>query len=109
MPPAGTLIWNQAAVDYLDGVSQQNTPSNPVANRVLPVYLIGLTPPGTVAAPAYSLAGAGGDTLYCAFDLTNTGNDRDSVSVSYALVPPSNTAIMSNFSNIGIFWCLIGI
>jgi flagellar motor protein MotB len=93
MPPAGTLIINQAVSDYTDGISLQQTLSNAVSNRVLPVYQIGLTPPGTVASPAFSLAGAGGDTVYCAFDLTNTGNDRDSVAVSYAVVPPSNTTI----------------
>jgi flagellar motor protein MotB len=93
MPPAGTLIANQAVGDYNRGGSQDRSFSNTVTNQVLPVYAIVLSPPGTVAAPAYSLTGAGGDTLYCVFDLTNAGNDRDSVAVGYAIVPPSNTVI----------------
>ena len=93
LPPAGTAIVNQAGANYTDGASQNQSLSNTVTNIVLPVYMIVLTPPGTVASPAYSLAGAGGDTLYCAFDLTNAGNDRDSVAVSYAVIPPSNTTI----------------
>jgi flagellar motor protein MotB len=86
-------IVNQAGANYTDGTSQSQTLSNAVTNTVLPVYMIVLTPPGTVASPAYSLAGAGGDTLYCVFDLTNAGNDRDSVAVSYSVIPPSNTTI----------------
>jgi outer membrane protein OmpA-like peptidoglycan-associated protein len=95
MPPAGTMIRNQAESEFDDGSSLQQTLSNPVVNQVLPVYIIGLAPPGTVASPAYTLTGAGGDTLYCAFDLTNSGNGCDSVDVGYARVPPSNTTIAS--------------
>jgi flagellar motor protein MotB len=93
LPPAGTAIVNQAGASYTDGASPSQSLSNTVTNTVLPVYAIILTPPGSVASPAYSLAGVGGDTLYCAFDLTNAGNDRDSVAVSHAVIPPSNTTI----------------
>lgn len=93
MPPAGTTIVNRANSDYADGSSRHQSVSNTVANRVLPVYLIGLSPPGTVASPAYNLTGAGGDTLYCVFDLTNNGNARDSVAVGYGVIPPSNATV----------------
>jgi flagellar motor protein MotB len=93
MPPAGTPIVNQAFSDYTEGTSQRQSQSNAVITGVLPIYLIDLTPPGTVASPAWTLNGTGGDTLYCAFDLFNAGNDRDSAAVSYGVIPPSNTAI----------------
>jgi len=93
LPPAGTTIVNRAASDYTEGGSRRQSVSNAVSNLVLPVFLIGLAPPGTVASPAYTLSGAGGDTLYCAFDLTNSGNARDSVAVGYGVIPPSNTTV----------------
>ncbi|MGD8413796.1 MAG: OmpA family protein, partial [Candidatus Latescibacterota bacterium] len=93
VPPAGTTIVNQALADYTEGSELRRSRSNPVTNQVLPVYDIRLTPPGTVASPAWVLAGAAGDTLYCVFDLSNGGNAPDSGAVGFGVVPPSNTAI----------------
>jgi len=62
---------------------------------VLSVFAIRLTPPGTVATPAYTLAGAPGDTVYCRFDVENLGNARDSVTVSSATIPPSTATVAS--------------
>jgi outer membrane protein OmpA-like peptidoglycan-associated protein len=87
--PAGTVIVNRAASDYVAGIAVQSSTSNPVSNAVMAVYALGLSPPGTVASPAYSLSGAGGDTLYCRFTVDNLGNAPDSAVTSYQFVPPS--------------------
>ncbi len=91
--PAGSNIVNQAFVDYFDGLNPISAGSNTVNTRVLPIYSIRLTPPGTVASPAFTLAGVAGDTLYCRFLVDNLGNARDSLAVAYRGVPPSTGSV----------------
>lgn len=90
--PAGVDIVNRAVADYHDGVRPLTATSNSVNTRVLAVYGVGLTPPGTVNAPAYNLAGAPLDTLYCRFDLENLGNAPDSLATAWRVVGTSGWA-----------------
>lgn len=91
--PAGTAVTNQATASFVDSAGVQSAFSNVIRSTVLPVYALALSPPGTVASPAYVLAGAAGDTVYCRFTLDNLGNSLDSMTVTYRLDASSTTSI----------------
>jgi uncharacterized repeat protein (TIGR01451 family) len=69
--------------------------SNTTATRVAATYLLQVTPAGTVAAPAYVLFGAPGDTLYARVNVENLGNAPDSVSMAATELPPSSLTVAS--------------
>ncbi|MCI0450888.1 MAG: OmpA family protein [Candidatus Latescibacteria bacterium] len=90
--PAGTNVANISAATFTRPGATDSVVSNPVVTRVLAVHQLGVTPPGTVLAPAFSLTGTPGDTLYTRITLANLGNGPDSVSMAYAALPPSTLA-----------------
>jgi outer membrane protein OmpA-like peptidoglycan-associated protein len=92
-PPAGSSILSQSYAEYFSGPWFLQSFSPQVLTLVAPMWAISLTPPGTVANPAYTLVGTCGDTLYCTFTLENLGNTRDSVAVNFQLIPPSTAGI----------------
>ncbi|HEU4365058.1 MAG TPA: OmpA family protein, partial [Candidatus Krumholzibacteria bacterium] len=90
--PAGTDVVNTAGADYVAASSGASSLSNPVTTRVLGRYALRVSPPGSVAAPAFSLTGVPGDTLYCRITLDNLGNAPDSALMDTAALPPSTLA-----------------
>ena len=81
--PASTLISNQASVSFnLDDVMLE-TKSNIVTTEVIGVCSVSILPDGSVSAPAYNLAMRAGETLYLAYQLTNTGNKENTLLLSY--------------------------
>ncbi|UCH83878.1 MAG: OmpA family protein [Candidatus Latescibacterota bacterium] len=93
VPPLGYRISSISTVEYFVGPTRFIETSNQVFTTVGPYYRVRLTPQGTVASPAYSLAGVEGDTLFCGFVVENIGNARDSITVFSALIPPSTVGI----------------
>jgi outer membrane protein OmpA-like peptidoglycan-associated protein len=87
--PAGTMIPNTARAAFTVGALADTAASNTVQTRVLAVYGLRISPPGTAATPAFSLAGLPGDTLVCRLTLHNLGNAPDSVAMSHAMLAPS--------------------
>ena len=77
-PPANTLIGNQAVAAYIDsGGASQTASSNPVQTQVQQVGSFAMTAGVTKSA-------AGGNTVYVAHTLTNTGNGPDSFTLNVA-------------------------
>ena len=93
IPPAGYQILSQSSAQYSAAGNQFSVVSNPISTRVLPVYSLQLSPPGTAGAPAFTLQGLPGDTLYATYTVTNTGNARDSIDAFSQSIPPSTTAL----------------
>jgi hypothetical protein len=93
--PAGSIIDNTVGADFMRQGNSESELSNTVTTRVLPMWNIQLSPLGTIAAPAFSLVGVPGDTLYCRFFLDNLGNSRDSVLVNYQVVGLSTASLGS--------------
>ena len=88
--PAGTNVVNTATADYTNASANDFSLSNSVNTRVLETYLLRVGPGGTVAAPAFQLSAAPGDTVYCRLTLDNLGNAPDSASMAAANLPPSS-------------------
>jgi outer membrane protein OmpA-like peptidoglycan-associated protein len=95
VPPFGHDIQSRSSCDFLIGGNQVTVHSNIATTRVEAYHRVALTPPGTVAAPAFSLDGLEGDSLYCVFDIVNTGNVPDSVEVVWSVIPPSTVGLGS--------------
>ncbi len=91
--PAGTNITNLAGATFSEPSGTGATASNATLTRVLATYLLRVTPPGSVAAPAFSLFGAPGDTLYARIAVDNLGNAPDSVAMASATLPPSTLTV----------------
>lgn len=91
--PAGSNIANTATASFSRASASDSVLSNTALTRVLQAYLLRITPPGTVATPAFSLAGAPGDTLYARVTVENLGNGPDSVAMAAATLPPSGFAV----------------
>lgn len=91
--PAGTNIANIAVATLTRPGASDSVSSNVAITRVLATYLLRVTPPGSVAAPAFSLTGAPGDTLYARVVVENLGNGVDSVSMASATLPPSSLTV----------------
>ena len=89
------MVRNTAQASFRAGASADTSASNTVSTRVGAVFGFRLSPPGTSAAPAFTLNGAPRDTVYCRVTLTNLANAPDSAAMSYTNVPPSNNAIIS--------------
>jgi len=90
--PGGTDIQNTAQAVFTETGTVITAASNTVSTLVLTTFGLRLTPPGTVAAPAFALLAAPGDTVYCRLSLENLGNAPDSVAMSNASLPPSTIA-----------------
>lgn len=83
-PPANALIGNQATASYLDstGASQLAT-SNLVQTQVQQVGSFSMDSfTGVTTTVANTKSGAGGNVVYAAHVLTNTGNGTDSFTVA---------------------------
>ncbi len=87
--PGGTDIRNTAQTVFTDTGNVNATGSNTVSTPVLTIFGLRITPPGTVATPAYALQAAPFDTVYCRLSLDNLGNAPDSVAMSTTSLPPS--------------------
>jgi hypothetical protein len=94
-PPAGTNVANIAGATFTRAGVSDSAASNVVLTRVLATYLLRVTPPGTVASPAFSLTGAPGDTLYARVTVENLGNAPDSVAMAATMLSPSSFAAAS--------------
>lgn len=88
--PEGVDIVNSASARYSNGASVETTNSNSVVTRVDTWHALRFSPVGSVSAPAFSLVGAPGDTLYCQLQLENLGNAPDSVDVASTTLAPSS-------------------
>ncbi|HEX5132464.1 MAG TPA: hypothetical protein VFX92_08255, partial [Candidatus Krumholzibacteria bacterium] len=84
--PAGVYITNNATAGFVSPLGPDSVSSNRTATLVQPVYGLRLTPPGTVAAPAFRFISSPGDTVVCRFTLENLANDADSFVVDTALL-----------------------
>lgn len=74
--PAGTVITNQATVDYTDvNGNALSAVSNPVTTTVSQVGGVLVDPDGASGADP-------GETVYYAHRVTNTGNDSDTIELS---------------------------
>jgi outer membrane protein OmpA-like peptidoglycan-associated protein len=93
--PAGTNVTNLAAATFTRPGASDSTLSNTTLTRVLETYLLRVTPPGSVATPAFSLFGAPGDTLYTRITVENLGNAPDSVAMASTELPPSTLSVAS--------------
>ena len=82
-----------STAEYTIGPNHFIENSNQIFTTIDPYYRIRLTPEGTVAAPAYSLSGLEGDTLFCSFVIENIGNVRDSVTAVPTVIPPSTIGV----------------
>lgn len=87
--PAGTNIQNTAGAVFSVAAVTDTVASNTVSTRVLVVFGLRIGPPGSVAAPAFALQAAPGDTVYCRLTLDNLANAPDSASMSTLSLPPS--------------------
>jgi len=110
--PAGTQIRNRSTATYQDLSGNTYTAtSNQVITVVLPVYGVsvlpddsGENPPVTPAMVQNALPGL---TVYYRYDLTNTGNDNDSYSLT-PLVDAVNTTMAIAPSDVTIYRDLNG-
>ncbi len=103
--PGGTVIVNEATVDYsvlgLDGMMT----SNEVESSVPLLCTFDVTPNGAVANPAYVLDAVAGTTVYFPYTLQYTGNISTDieltplVEVSSPLLPDSVTLILDSNTN----------
>ena len=92
--PAGANIANTATCTYSTPAGPQSSQSNTVSTNILPVYSLVLTPGGSIASPAFTLAAASGDTVVARFHVANAGNASDSVVVAPSVVgPPGASAL----------------
>jgi uncharacterized repeat protein (TIGR01451 family)/fimbrial isopeptide formation D2 family protein len=78
--PAGTVITNQATASYNDanGNARPQATSNTVSVTVLAVAAVDVSPPTNTNSTQL------GGTAYHAVDITNLGNDTDTLTVSFA-------------------------
>lgn len=92
MPPANTLIGNQAGAVYTDATGKQQTAlSNQVSTTVAQIGGLDLTSNNTKSAAA-------GTTVYMSHTFTNTGNGSDTFKFTVA-----DTGTHGGFSGISIF------
>jgi uncharacterized repeat protein (TIGR01451 family) len=90
--PADTVIRNHAVIRYStldDKVFEAS--SNEVLMIVQPVYGLELIPDGTVAAPGQTLYAIPGGSMVFHYDLTFTGNARDSARIAITFADGDST------------------
>ncbi len=80
--PAGTLISNQAAVQYTVEGDERETLSNIVTTLITGICRVTVLPNGSLESPAYDELVPLGGRLVLPFALTNTGNTDNSYSLS---------------------------
>ena len=92
MPPASTLIGNQAGATYTDAAGKPQTAQSNLVNTTV-AQIGGLDMTGTNTKTV-----APGDTVYMAHTLTNTGNGADTFKIAVA-----DTGTNGGFSSIAIY------
>ncbi len=95
VPPFGYEIQSRSTSEYLLRGNLETVHSATVSTSVGAYHRVALTPLGSVTGPAFSLDGFGGDSLYCRFEVRNTGNVSDSVDVTSSIIPPSTIGLGS--------------
>jgi uncharacterized repeat protein (TIGR01451 family) len=109
--PAGTTIRNQASATFQDLIGNTYTAmSNEVTTIVLPVYGLSIFPDDSgedpPLVPAITQTAIPGQTVYFSYNLTNTGNDDD----SYTLTPliHAATTMLLGLGDVTIYHDLSG-
>lgn len=78
--PAGSRIFNQAALTYSDGMGEAYiVSSNMVETRVRQVWGFVIKPDGEENAPGQQVSAVPGETAYFRYVVTNTGNGTDTI------------------------------
>lgn len=88
--PVGTVITNQATVDYQRAGSPGEAVSNPVDTVVNPVCRLSVTPNGSASAPAHSVISHSGEIIYLPYLVVNTGNTASDFLLEELLLPSSS-------------------
>lgn len=82
----GTIIPNRALATYtFAGQSQPTRPSNTVNSTVPSLCGLSINPNGSVAAPAQTLQGFAGSTIYFPYTFSNTGNSEQDFTLAAML------------------------
>jgi uncharacterized repeat protein (TIGR01451 family) len=111
--PAGTQIRNRSSATYEDlSGNAYSAISNEVITVVLPVFGVsvlpddsGETPPVTPAMTQNAIPGL---TVYFRYDLTNTGNDNDSFSITSLLDAVNTTMTGLVAGDVDVYYDLNG-